>query len=543
MASNRKAKLRSGFNVGGEQAEADPLLHEAFYASGQYEALATLDDPHCFIVGRTGSGKSAALQQLEQEKPEHVIRINPEDLSLPYITDLQAVKFLRALDVHLDALWIALWKHVLLVEILRRRYRVTSPATKLTFLTQIKELISRDAGKVAALDYLDEFEGRFWCEADERVKEITDKFAKRIEVAAAGTGEVPTVVKGGLSAIYAREQSEEVRAELAARFQRIVNETQLARLNMMVRVLDEDILKSAHDYIVVVIDDLDREWVDEGVVNDLIRCLFRTVLELKRVDNLKILVALRTNLLEELDFGKRSGQEEKFRALMMDMRWTRSELQGMLDERVRAAAQRYELQVTSLSQLLPQTNRTRGNPIDYILDRTLLRPRDAIAFVNECLSTGAGKARLAWTDVYSAERLYSKNRLLALRDEWKGTYPGIDQVVEQFRGARHRMTPDIFEAVMESVVLLPADPNFPGVIWITELSSAVWSGSANWSEMYQPLARLLYTVGLLGCSSSASAKPNFFVDDELLLDSEAGLARCTHFFVHRAYHAALDIQQ
>jgi hypothetical protein len=107
------------------------------------------------------------------------------------------------------------------------------------------------------------------------------------------------------------------------RFQRIVNKTQLPRLNKMMEVLDEDILDSPQNYTYIVIDDLDRDWVDEKVANDLIRCLFRAVLDMQRIRNLKFLVALRTNIFEELDFGSRTGaQEEKFRALTLAQQLT-----------------------------------------------------------------------------------------------------------------------------------------------------------------------------------------------------------------------------
>ncbi len=106
----------------------------------------------------------------------------------------------------------------------------------------------------------------------------------------------------------------------------------------MIGVLNEEILDSQH-FTYVVVDDLDRDWIDERLVNDLIRCLFRTVLDLKRVQNLKVLVALRTNIFQELQFGRRGGgQEEKFRALVLQMRWTRHNLEELLDERVAIAA-------------------------------------------------------------------------------------------------------------------------------------------------------------------------------------------------------------
>jgi len=323
--------LGGDFSFGGEQAEADPLLQRAFYESGDYAAIRSRLDPRCFVISRTGGGKSAALQRLEEENYDHVVRINPEDLSLPYITDLGAVRQLDAMGVHLDPFFIALWKHVLLVELIRHRYKVDSPAAKQNFLQTLRQRIRRDSGKRAALDYLDEFEGRFWSETDERVRDITERFEKRIEADTKASIGVKQLAGFGAGVGTSEALSTEVRTEQAERFQRIVNESQLPRLNKMMTVLDEDILDSSQLFTYVVIDDLDRDWVDERVANDLIRCLFRTVLDLKRVRNLKVLVALRTNIFEELRFGERSGgQEEKFRSLVLQMRWTKRALAQML---------------------------------------------------------------------------------------------------------------------------------------------------------------------------------------------------------------------
>lgn len=158
MAAKRP-KLASAFNLGGEQAEADPLAELAFHEGVTYSVIESRTDTRCFVVGRTGSGKSAALQHLEENHAEHVIRINPEDLSLPYITDQHVFRYLNSLGVSLDLFWIALWKHLLVVEIIRKRYKVDSVVAKQNFLAGLRARISRDPGKEAALDYLDEFEG------------------------------------------------------------------------------------------------------------------------------------------------------------------------------------------------------------------------------------------------------------------------------------------------------------------------------------------------------------------------------------------------
>lgn len=542
MAS--KARIRSGFTLGGEQAEADPLASEAFVETGLYDVLADRKDTRSFLVGRTGSGKSAALQHLEEAEDGRVIRISPEDLSLPYITDMQVIRYMDSLNVKLDLFWIALWKHVLLVEIIRHRYGVNSPEAKQRFLVSLREKLKRQPGKQAALDYLEEFEGKFWCDADERVREITDRFTERLG-AEGGLGASGMGLAANLGASASTEQTVEMRSEMADRYQRIVNETQLSKLNQMLVVLNEEMLDDAH-FTYVVIDDLDRDWVDERLSNDLIRCLFRTVLDMQRVKNLKVVVALRTNIFQELDFGASGGQEEKFRALVLEMRWTPALLEEVLDHRVRVAASGTDLEATSMRELTPHANNTRGNPINYILERTLLRPRDAIAYANQCFSVAAGKTRLMWEDIQGAERQYSSNRLLALRDEWKPTYPGIDRVIQKFHGAPARMAKEDFQRRLEDAMVLTGDPEFPGVRWMTDFSRSMWEGGGDektWFELYQPLASLLYSIGLIGCAVSGSSAPVFYTADPLLADSASSLERCEYFHVHRMFHRALDVER
>lgn len=537
--SAKRPKLRSAFTLGGEQAEADGLLEDAFFDSSDYEVVASKEDRRCFLVGRTGSGKSAALTRLEEVQPNHVIRINPEDLSLPYITNLQAIRYLDTLEINLDTFWTTLWKHVLLVEIIRHRYKVNTPAAKQHFVRNLMSKIKNDPAKKAALEYLEEYEGRFWCETDDRVREITDNFTKKLD-AEAGTGIGPAKISGA----YEVATSHEMRAEQVSRFQRIVNETQLARLNKMMTVLNEDILESPQDFTYVIIDDLDRDWVDERIANDLIRCLFRTVQDLKRVQNLKVLVALRTNIFQELDFGRRGGgQEEKLRSLVLQMRWTRNDLEELLDERVRVAGAKVGLEATSVSALLPQTNRTR-NALTYIFDRTLMRPRDAIAYANEALAVGVGKSRLTWVDIHTAEKLYSSKRLLALRDEWKPTYPGIDQVIAKFKSGTARMDRGEFQSRLDDAMLLLSDSNFEGVLWLTRASNALWTATADssWAQMYQPLIRILFTTGLVGLAPRPAAAPLFFVDDPEFADHDNNVERCNGFVIHRMFQAGLDIR-
>ncbi|WP_158734385.1 P-loop ATPase, Sll1717 family [Streptomyces sp. NRRL F-2747] len=541
------AARRSNLNIGGEQAEADPLLMEAFYESEDYNTISSREDSRCFLIARTGSGKSAVLQRLEEDNSARVVRITPEDLSLNYITNLGVMKFLDDLQVSLDPLFIALWKHVLLVELIRHRYKVDSYAAKTNFLGTLRDKIKRDPGKRQALDYLEEFQDRFWVEADERVREITEKFEEKINKEAKGTlslsgnpaASASATITGGSADTF----STETRRELSERFQRIVNDTQMARLNKMLKVLDEDILESRQNFTFVVIDDLDRDWVDEKLANSLVRCLFRAVLDLQRVRNLKVIVALRTNIFENLDFGHRSGgQEEKFRSLALHMRWSPGELRELVNDRLKVATTKRGAMISSVSETLPRTNTTRGDAFDYMLARTLMRPRDIIAFVNETFKVSGGD-RASWEDIKTAEDSYSHKRLLALRDEWKMSHPDIDRVFAIFSGSVIPLSREEFTRRIDDAALLLADPYFRGGEWLDSMTSAMWNNpGGDWADWYGPLVSLLYNIGFIGCLSGRQSSVRYVRTFPEYAERASNLEAATGFYIHPTFQAALDVR-
>lgn len=543
MAKKPSRRITSDFTLGAEQAELDTVLDRAFFESGHFRAISNHTDKRCFLVGRTGGGKSAALQYLEETQRGHVVRIDPQDLSLVYLSNLGILRRLSELDVHLDPFFNALWKHVLLVELIRHRYKVDSMSTKQTVFATLREAVRRDKSKQQALEYFEEYEGRFWDETDVRVMEIVKSFEEQvgkeglIRVGSESLGKAQLGGSSGMGVTW------EERIELTERYQRIVNETQLPRLNQMMKVLDEDILDSKQLFTYVVIDDLDRDWVDDRLLNDLIRSLFRTVLDLQRIRHLKILVALRTNIFSQLDFGRAGGQEEKFRALVLPMRWTRAELIDLLDERARFSAQDKGVEgVRSIGDLLPQPNKTRGNALDYIIGRTLMRPRDAMAYFNECFSLAAGKPHVTWETILAAEGPYSHKRLLALRDEWKLNYPGIDRLFSLFEREHMPMNKRTFVSRLDDAMLLIADPTFPGTKWLTAMSEGMWNpGEPEWQEVYHPLTELLFRIGFLGFSRSPGDSITYAHDDMDFGARLTNLRDDSLFSIHPTFHSALEI--
>lgn len=541
VSRSRQQRGERRFSLGGEAAEADPLLHESFYETSQYESLSSRDDPKCFLVGRTGSGKSAMLRQIEEEHAGRVIRISPEDLSLPYIAGLGGIKHLVENEVHLAPFFSALWKHIFLVEIIRHRYSVTSPVAKQNFLSALRDAIAQDRSKLAALEYLNDFGDRFWCETDERVREITERFEQQVK-AEAGVGISSLGLQAGVEANGLR--SIEHRSELTERYQKIVNDTQMPRLNKMITVLNEDILDSPQHFTWIVIDDLDRDWVDDAIANDLIMCLFGAVVEMKRVRNLKILVALRSNIFTTLDFASRKGgQEEKFRALTTHIRWAPADIRGMLDERVRAAGDRIGAHdLTAVSDILPSVNTRRGDALEFILRRTMMRPRDALAFLNHCHELTVGSPQISWDSINEAEPNYSHNRLLALRDEWKRSFPGLEAVFGVFAGAPTVISPEDFRKLLDDVALLLASHSFSGRDWLMEATKEVWGAGGQGLQPFRPLVELLFDIGFIGFRL-ASPKAIFSQDQPEFLNQHHAFSAVAGFVVHPAFWATLSISR
>lgn len=216
----------------------------------------------------------------------------------------------------------------------------------------------------------------------------------------------------------------------------------------------------------------------------------------------------------------------------------------MLDERVAVSSTRIGSRVRSFTELLPNSNTKRGKPLDYIFERTLYRPRDAITFANECFAVGIGKLKLAWKDIQTAEEKYSRNMLLSLRDEWKATYPGVDQVVEKFRSSPMRMTPEQMSSILDDVALLLSDLKFDGIRWLTDVTNPIWISPPGQNDfsVYQDLLEVLFSIGLIGCATNTSGEPLFYYDDSLYVTRKSTFEKIKYFNVHRAYQSGLEIR-
>lgn len=116
MSAN-KITLLSGTKIGELCAEDDlKYLESCFVRKPQLDQLLDLSTNASILLGRTGSGKSAIMQQIDLQADVHIRSLDLETLFFQHVSNSNTFKFFTGLGANLDIIFALLWKHVLLVE-------------------------------------------------------------------------------------------------------------------------------------------------------------------------------------------------------------------------------------------------------------------------------------------------------------------------------------------------------------------------------------------------------------------------------------------
>ena len=415
--------------IGDSSAEQDKaFLEDCFIDNGSLQILTNCSDSRAIIVGRTGAGKSALLRRLQQVH-EHIIEIEPESLAIGYISNSTIITFfIEEIGVKMDLFYKLLWRHVFIVEILKHHYKLYTEAEKISWFDKLGGLLLHKRGKIEAFQYLNQWGTKFWTTTEERIKETTTVLEKELTANVGfSASQLVTVKAGGKLNL-----SEQETKEFKKRGEDIINNIQMSRLSTILESLDEDILTDPVRRYIITVDRLDEKWVDEQIRCKLIRGLIETIRDFNsRVKHAKIIIALRSDLIDRIyKVTSDSGfQQEKYSSLNLEIYWNREDLIRLLDERVqRLVRHRYTKQIVTLKDILPGSiGRLSSNQslIDYLLDRTLMRPRDAIEYLNLCLTEAVNAEVITPQIIQSVEFKHSQQRIDALTYEWSFKIPNL----------------------------------------------------------------------------------------------------------------------
>ena len=273
--------------IGNPAAETDDEFLFNCFVDSSVENCLKVDAPGMIVAGRTGAGKTAILMHVEREA-ENAITIDPIDMSMSYVSNSDELNFLHAIGADLDLLFQVLWRHVLCIEFIRKRWSVEDEVKSKMIFTRLYEKFFLRARDRKAIEYLRAWEEKFWITMDQNIKEMTEKIESKISAEMGAE-----VHKFKTRGQYEKQLGVEKKSELVARSKKIINSEQLAELTRVIEVLAEQAQEDRMNTYYILIDKLDEKWVDDGIRFRLIRALIESLKVFRRITNLKILVALR----------------------------------------------------------------------------------------------------------------------------------------------------------------------------------------------------------------------------------------------------------
>lgn len=250
--------FRKHDNIGSAAAEDDEeFLEECFLDRGDIHLLLDCSSAKRIIVGRTGTGKSALIQRLGR-LDLNVIELSPHSLSLNFIATNKVIGFFEAAGVSLSPFYILLWKHLLVVELLKTKFDIVNETSHKSFMANIKSFyIKNDRYKEQALDYLEQWGDKFWLTTEQRIHELTDRVEKTLTGASKGNLAGVTFSVDGASKLTTEQRREIVEHGLDA-----VSKIQIRELENMLGVLDQNVFADSKNPYYVTIDMLDEDWAD-----------------------------------------------------------------------------------------------------------------------------------------------------------------------------------------------------------------------------------------------------------------------------------------
>jgi hypothetical protein len=522
--------------IGSADADDDAFLADCFVDSGDLAFLRDFKDNRRIILGNTGTGKTALLSRLK-EIGERVVEVQPEQLALGYVSNSTILDFISRLGVDLDVFFRLLWRHVFAVELLKQRFDIRDDGEGVGASSRLLGWFKGPKFR-RAIEYLEKWGRNFWEDTEKRVKEITRTLEDKVD--AAVKAKFPTI---DLAVADISRLTEQQKYEIVHRAQRIVNEAQVRQLADIPDLLNAALDDPQKRYY-IVIDRLDVNWVDDNIRHRLIRALIETIRDLFKVTRVKIIIALRVDLIERVFSRTRDSgfQQEKYESLYLTLDWQEEQLTTLMDARIaNLVRRRYTKQRVTHRDILPQKIGTESG-LQYILSRTMMRPRDVILFVNQCIQKASGNSTIGASMVREAEGEYSRLRLRSLADEWYGDYPNLLTAADLLKGFPRTFRVDAITHNRCADICLALTLSGAENDWFLVAAKEVVYGNMDPREFCRAAILVCYKVGLVGLRLDSSEAVQWSRGARRSVSS-AEVADDTRVAVHKAFWRVLGIRE
>lgn len=346
------------------------------------------------VLGNRGAGKSAifkVIAERERGSGSVVLELSPEDYSYEILSTL-LVREDRGAWAKQGA-YAAAWKYLIYVQIMKG-LSFQGPRQK-----------TGPAGRIYA--YLrDNHAG-----AQDNPIAVLISYLKRIEGIKVGSYEAALKTRE-LTRLYKLEEIHELLPDLK----------ELCEKRKVVALVDE----------------LDRGWDASEDAKSFVAGLFQACVSINELTpHLRVYVSLRRELYDSIPSLYDDAQ--KFRDIIEVISWDEPELLALVAKRMRYSVPilRGADDLACWSAVFAETldyRRTRS--FNYMIDRTLYRPREIIQFCTDALeeTRKTDKWPINYSVISTSELAYSEARSKDIAAEYRFQFPGLLSVFEVFRG-------------------------------------------------------------------------------------------------------------
>jgi hypothetical protein len=533
--AEKKFKFKKHQAIGSPDAETDKILKDVFIEIDAIESLNDMNNQKCIIIGRTGAGKTAILQHLE-ESYEKVARINPEAMSLRYLANSTILNYFNALGINLNFFYKVLWKHVFIIELLKLYFGTDIFKKNNWFSSMSDKLLNlgkSNPRRERAINYLKVWSKDFWLDTEHRIKDL-EKLIEKKFVNETGL----KLSELGFNRNTSSDEKERILTEVKYKAEKIINESQADEIHEIINIMKDDIFDDVHKRYYIIIDDLDKNWISDEKRYELIASMIEVIKEFQILKGVKIVISLRENLYQLVfaGFKHKGGQREKFKPLYINLEWNYEELERLVEKRLEVISEHNVTVHEAFTKI--KSGKTDG--FKYILERTFMRPRDVISYVNHVIENTNNKSYFTLDIIKKAEISYSKDRLNAIEDEWGENYGNLSSLFmflrNRYNGFRLRniKEEDLIDVFMEE----DYQSSYKGDLLLIVQK---WkNGELKFNTIIKEVVFILYKIGLVGIKKGPTYPIQFFYDytDEIRKED---LTNDCKIYIHKAFYSVLNV--
>lgn len=386
--SEEIVNLHERLSLGHPAAEYDTGLNDYFILTNEYN-LAKKQQRTLFL-GRRGSGKTANFLKLYKDLANQIknitTRIDPSKLQL--ISMLEKLNDKVGLE-KITALFEMFWNYVILTEIaicckLYAQERMHLVEHKI--FNKLKEFLDKN------VDVNTDFDIRF--------NRLMDDFCNKI----------------------LQNQNADLRSFILQRFYA----EYYPQLKKIIQQISEE-----HP-IIILIDNLDKDWssTNKNSISALINSLLNVMNEINIKNgfgNCKVITFLRTDIYK---ISSKSDPDLDKRQPVF-LQWNENMLKHLICERIANVRMNADLSENKLwgSVFGLEFDKIKDT-FQYIIKRTMLRPRDLLIFCTTILDqmNKSGEISINENIIIESEKIYSEYLLKSLRQEYNVGYPDIEEI-------------------------------------------------------------------------------------------------------------------